>query len=461
MILHENALAYLLRFLTGVDDEAVLRTFRIGYTNEEEKFAHYDLVFIPSGFFESENYGKASSIPISPLQEINGIPFLYGTNSVERRGDTVLVYADLPASAFFFLSRYEEICRREVRDPHGRFPGKESFAYRNDLLCRPLADEYGVLIRQWLRSAGKEIPEPEPKVGKVWITHDLDQPFFCKSLRSVVRETVRGKGLPYALKVFFGKIEDPYDTFSWMFQVEEEHLKKLPYPWQTIYFIKAGGVAFYDKPRYKLNSRRIKRLIRQITAHKALLGLHGSYGAAEIGASLLEKKHLESFTKRKLGIGRNKIFLFRSHYLRSLEPEDFRKLEKIGITDDFTMGYADVAGFRLGTSRPVVWIDPARGTLSQLVLHPLTVMDGTLHNKDYMFLSEDAAKEYCAGLFEKTRRFGGDICLLWHNSTLIGNAYPGPAVPWARSFYLYILDYLANMESPDTISEESTISSLL
>ena len=33
-------------------------------------------------------------------------------------------------------------------------------------------------------------------------------------------------------------------------------------------------------------------------------------------------------------------------------------LEKAGITDDFTIGYPDVAGFRLGTSRPVHWINP-------------------------------------------------------------------------------------------------------
>lgn len=461
MTLHEKAIAYLLGFLTGIDDEAVSRTFRIGYTSDPEKFSHYDLVFIPSGFFESEYYGRPESIPQTPLQEIDHTPFLYGRPLVEHRGNTIVVYADLPASAFFFLSRYEEICRRECRDKHGRFPGKQSFLYNNQLISRPLVDEYGVLIRQWLRSTGKFVPEPKPKVAKLWVTHDLDEPFFCKSLRAVARETFRGKGLLYALKIFWGKTEDPYDTFSWMFQAEENRLQKMPYPWQTIYFIKTGGIHLYDRPRYRLYSRRIKKLLRKIASHKVLWGLHGSYSAAEIGASLMEKNHLESFVRHKLDTGKNKVVLFRSHYLRSCEPEDFRKLEKIGITDDFTMGYADVAGFRLGTCRPVIWIDPTRGTLSKLVLHPLTVMDGTLYQKEYMHLDEENAKEYCAALFEKTRRFGGDICILWHNSTLIGNAYPGPAVPWARSFYLYILDYLANMESPDTISEESTISSLL
>ncbi|MDE7072895.1 MAG: hypothetical protein K2O66_06020, partial [Bacteroidales bacterium] len=251
MVLHENALAYLLRFLTGLDEEALLRTFRIGYTAEEEKFAHYDLVFIPSGFFESEHYGKPSSIP-ETFQEIDGIPFLYGKPLVERRGATVLVHADLPASAFFFLSRYEEICRRDIRDKHGRFIGRESLAGRHGLLCRPLVDEYGILVRRWLRSAGKDIPEPEAKVAKLWVTHDLDAPFFCKSLRAVARETWRGKGLLYALKVFSGKIQDPYDTFSWLVHEEESRLANLSFPWQTIYFVKAGGKHPHDRPHYRL-----------------------------------------------------------------------------------------------------------------------------------------------------------------------------------------------------------------
>lgn len=460
MVLHEKALAYLLHFLSGIDDEAVLRTFRIGYTSDKDKFQHYDLVFVPSGFFESENYGKAASIPQGELPQINNVPFLFGKPEIERREQCLLVYADLPASAFFFLSRYEEICRREVRDKHGRFPGRESLLYKNKLINRPIVDEYGVLIRQWLRDIGKDIPEPAHKVAKLWVTHDLDAPFFCKTLRAWARETLYGKGFSYGFKVLIGKIKDPFDTFSWMFDVEGKYLKNLPYPQQTVYFIKSGGTDIYDKPHYKLGRKNVRRLIKEIASHKVAIGLHGSYSAAKNDASVIEKKRLELFLRHKLKIN-GKVFLFRSHYLRSCEPESFRKLEKIGITDDFTMGYADVAGFRLGTCRPVIWIDPCRGTLSKLVLHPLTVMENTLYQKDYMYLNEDAAKEYCASLFEKTRRFGGEICLLWHNSSLLDNGYPGPAVPWARSFYTYVLNYISNMEKPDTLLDESTISSVL
>lgn len=443
MTLHEDALAYLLQFLTGVEDEQVLRTFRIAYTADEEKFAHYDLVFVPSGFFESEHYGKAQSIPDKPLY-INDIPFLYGSSLVEKRGETLVVHADLPASAFFFLSRYEELCLPQTRDVHGRFPGKASFACRHGLLQRPLAEEYGVLIRNWLRSMGKHIPEPEPKPAKLWITHDLDAPYYCKGLRSVLRETLYGKGFRYAFQVHRGVMEDPYDTYAWMFETEEKHLQHLSYPHQRVYFIKGGGCDVYDKPHYKLTNKHVKRLMHRLDAQKTTFGLHGSYSAEKDGSLPEEKKRLEDFLRHKLGKQRNKVFLFRSHYLRSCEPKSFHELEKAGITDDFSMGYADVAGFRLGTCRPVVWIDPMRGLLSRLVLHPLTVMDNTLYKQDYMNLSEEQAKECCARLFEATCRHGGEICLLWHNSAL-SEFYPTPAVPWVRSIYEYVLAYLENM----------------
>ncbi len=44
--------------------------------------------------------------------------------------------------------------------------------------------------------------------------------------------------------------------------------------------------------------------------------------------------------------------------------------EDAGITDDYTMGYADQVGFRLGTARPVRCIYPATRHLSRrLTLH--------------------------------------------------------------------------------------------
>ena len=109
----------------------------------------------------------------------------------------------------------------------------------------------------------------------------------------------------------------------------------------------------------------------------------------------------------------------RYHFLRTLQPADFRRLIESGITDDFTMAYPDVAGFRLGTCRAVRWIDPESKRLTPLVLHPLTAMDCTLSDSRYMGLPQQEAYGCVTRLIESAKEYGGEVSLLWHNSTVV------------------------------------------
>ena len=108
----------------------------------------------------------------------------------------------------------------------------------------------------------------------------------------------------------------------------------------------------------------------------------------------------------------------RHHFLASRNPEDLDILEQSGITDDFTMGYADVAGFRLGTSRPVRWINPIKKRISSLLLHPLIIMDCTLNESHYMGLNYDEAFSYSSQLIDQIKKTNGEFVLLWHNNSL-------------------------------------------
>ena len=97
------------------------------------------------------------------------------------------------------------------------------------------------------------------------------------------------------------------------------------------------------------------------------------------------------------------------------------------------MGYADVAGFRLGTSRAVRWINPYTGELSELILHPLLVMDNTLYQ--YMEMGYEESQACCERLLGEAYRHGGDACLLWHNSSVAEGPYPAAPVDWIRKLY--------------------------
>jgi hypothetical protein len=363
---------------------------------------------------------------------------LFGEAETAWQGDTFVVYADIIASAYFLLTRYEEIRRREVRDEHGRFPGKESLPYRAGFIHRPVVDEYGKLLRGWLREAGVSIPEPAPRIRKIWLTHDIDAPFYCRSLRNAVRETVKGKGLKSALRLLKQPLEeDPYYTFPWLMEQDDKVIGQLGRKRSNaLYFIKAGGKSVQDKPHYNLRTPDGTSLLRLLQSRHAVLGLHSSYDAGK--NPLFIEKERELLGKAS----RQKIRHNRHHYLAGREPEDLILLERAGITDDFTMGYPDVAGFRLGTSRPVHWINPANKHVSSLILHPLTVMDVALSETKYMNLSYKEAFNYCLCLINRTEQANGEVVMLWHNDTVSEWQTREGAVEWHRSLYAALTDEL-------------------
>jgi hypothetical protein len=405
---------YILRFMVGEHlPEKVSRL--VGYTADRSAFPEYKVVIIPSGFFDEPVYGTARTKPALPLQTIDKVPFLFGTPVSERVGDTIVVHADLVASAYFLLSRYEEALHRDLRDEHGRFPGHASLPHRAGFIDRPVVDEYGKLIRSRLNDNGVRMQEFVPFIRKVNLTHDVDVPFTGRTWLSVARKILSGDNPPATLRGKYAPLTaNPYYTFPWLLE-EDRRLQRTigSDRCRSLLFFRAGGRTKQDRPYYDLYGKDLRALHALCKEYEAAVGLHCSYqGGKEPHLLLSEKKRLaEAF-----GV---EITENRHHYLTSREPEDMEYLRIAGITDDYTMGYADVAGFRLGTSLPVRYINPATRRLSSLILHPLTVMDSTLNEVRYMNLTADRAEEYCMRLINHTRNVNGELTLLWHNTSAI------------------------------------------
>lgn len=411
-----KVLHYIIRFLMGNDiPEGLITT--IGYTNDRYLFDQYSIVIIPSGFFEEKVYGHSSSLPVLPLPEIEGIPFLYGSPKIEYQNDTCVIHADLIASAYFLITRYEEMVRRNVRDEHGRFPGKESLPYRAGFLERPIIDEYRKLLRKRIQVPFPHIPEIPSGLSNIYLTHDVDSPTLYRSWKGVIRSMLDGNNIWRSFKGKYGHPDkDPYYTFPWIFRqnCSLQEIKGHKHC-HTILFFRAGGRCKQDKPHYNLQSKDIQKLIKDCIRHHAHIGLHSSYQASK-------KPMLITKEKQRLEKNAGKAVHFnRHHFLANREPEDMDYLEACGITDDFTIGFADVAGFRLGTSYPVRWINPVTRRLSPLKLHPLTIMDCTLEDKKYMALDYEEAFNRSLWLIEKVSEAGGELVLLWHNTSVALN----------------------------------------
>ncbi|MDL2290120.1 polysaccharide deacetylase family protein [Paludibacteraceae bacterium OttesenSCG-928-F17] len=426
---------YIIRFLVGekIDSETLSL---IGYTDNPEEFTNYKLVIYPSGFFNNNIYGSEQSLPRMPFSNIENVPILYGRPLIERDKDTYILHADIVASTYFLITRYEEMVRRNVRDIHGRFPGRESLPYRASCINYPIVDKYGSLLRKLLRECGLDIPEPEEKINKIYLTHDVDSLTHYRHLRGFLGSFRNIQKIKASFKSRFGSLaNDSYYTFPYLYELNQALCRERSNV-ETIAFIKAGGKYYKeDKPYQNIQNKDFQEFFKLSEENNVTLGLHASYEAG-INPALIqgEKERLEQTVGRTITNNRH-------HFLDSREPEDMQTLINTGITHDFTMGYADIAGFRLGTSRAVRWINPQTRELTDLTLHPLTAMDATLSNERYMNLSEEEAYTHSVELINETKKYAGDLCLLWHNTSVIEN----PDL-YHRRLYSRIIKYLRDTE---------------
>lgn len=428
---------YIIHFLLGEDISPEIVDM-VGYTNDVSEYEKFKLIIQPSAFFDNGVYETENSLPSLPLKIWEENPILFGEPVVEMIENRKFVKADLIASTYFLISRYEETVCKNIRDEHGRFPGKESLPYRAGFIDRPLVDEYGKLLRQQLREMGIDVPESPRQIKKVYITHDVDHIAHFRDVRALLggllRSLKRPKEGPKAMKSFFGGLRfDPWYTFPFLFNTDNELRKKMGTErCEIITFIRSGGSKYkQDKPAANLIHPDYKNLFRYIKRKKVSIGLHSSY---EVGI----RPHLINDEKNKIEkIIKTPIKYNRNHYLTSREPIDMLTLIDAGITDDFTMGYADMAGFRLGTCRPVKYINLKNRQITTLTLHPLPIMDRTLSDKRYMYMNAHEAYQYCTQLIDNVESYNGEISLLWHN-----NSVEKTAGSYHRKLFRDIIKYL-------------------
>ena len=381
----QETVNYILTWLCYGDSEAAAR---VAYTADEKALEDHDVIIVPNG-----HLGYTIVLPEM------------GRVQVEQPAKgKAIIRTDIVYNTFFFASRAEETFNTE-RDEHNRFAARFSILGHNNRLQIPMLDEHARLLLKLLN-----MPLPAPGFGHIYLTHDVDSLSQYRSLRGAVGGLMRGEKeqVKEALKDIH---HDPLYTFPWM--IEQD--RRVPDA-ETVYFIKHTAGKGYDYPQYNLHGKDYKGLKQLLTDSGARLGVHSSYyGAISSQLSAFSTWH-------------------RSHYLRG-SLTFFKQLEDAGFTDDFTMGFADEAGFRLQTTRAIRFINPVSLRVTKLTLHPLTVMDCTLSNENYMNLSEDEAYFLCERLIAKVKMHHGDLCLLWHNSIFAENGYH-------RSLYPKILALL-------------------
>jgi len=322
-----------------------------------------------------------------------------GEKVMWREGDKAIVSPELIYLVFFYISRAEELLNQQ-RDQHGRFLAKYSILGEGERLSTPIVDMYAQELMKTL-----DLPLPPKEIAHICLTHDIDTLENYRHLRGAIGGVVRGQWKKVVAS-WKDLHNDPAYTFPWLIE-QDAACSKHNAQCDVFYFVKHTPGKGLDYPQYNLRGKDYRATEKLLLDSGAQIGVHSSaYANNPISSA---KTH-------------------RSHYL-SCSIERMQQLAEAGIKDDYTMGFADKAGFRLQTCRPVRWINPKTMELSNLVLHPLTIMDCTLSSSDYMNLSENEAFIAAEKLIDKVRQHHGEVCLLWHNSNFGEETYHASLYP--------------------------------
>lgn len=336
------------------------------------------------------------------ISNYNNIPILFP-------GDE---QPDIPfdplAAAFFMVSRYEEYWPQRY-DQHHRVIASESIAFQNNFLEIPVVDHWALFLKQLIEEYYPKFVFPERKYTYI-PTIDVDIAYayryrsFLRTSGAVAKAILkRNKNdLKLRWETLIQGDTDPFDTYDLFSEWHKQ------YGLSPVYFFLVGQYGLYDKNISPFHPS-MKKLIRE-TGAKNKVGIHPSYGSnANIQILDKEIKTLESILETK-------ITASRQHFLKLNLSDTYRRLIECGITEDYTMGYADATGFRAGTCTPFPFYDLQTETETNLMVYPFQVMDGTLNH--YQKLSVLEALETMSLLINEVKKVNGTFISLWHNESL-------------------------------------------
>ena len=317
---------------------------------------------------------------------------------------------DLFASAFFLVTRYEEYFPGH-KDKYDRYRPTHTMNYKGAFFEKPMVNYYALELKKILTEKYPSLITKK-KPFEYIPTFDIDMAYsyrekgIFKNSGGFFRSFVLSdfKEMKERFRVLFGGEKDPFDTYDYLLRVCDENSLR------SIFFFLLGDESRFDK-NIPFDNDAFRAIIKSIS-EKTETGIHLSYKShTSSGRTQMEVKRLEKI------IGKQ-VFRNRFHYLRFYFPDSFERLMNIGITEDYTMGYASKNGFRAGICTPHYYFNVRKNVATGLKIFPFAFMDTTFVH--YQKTDAENALNEIRHLMRNVYETGGTFYGLWHNSSFTG-----------------------------------------
>jgi len=376
---------------------------KINYSNKFLETENEVFIQANSLLFETEI--KDKSIELQTISEWNLLPAFF--LSTEKS----FLPFDIFAASFYLVSRYEEYLPFEA-DKFGRFPAEKSLAFQLNFLEKPLVNLW---VKHFAMELKKQFPQLQIRQAQFRYqpTIDIDNAFaylhkgFARTIGAVAKSLIL---LNFSdnfrrIKTILGFEKDAFDSYDFQRNIHKK------YKLTPIYFFIVGKYGNYDK-NISHKNKAFRTLIKSLSLDYEI-GIHPSYSSNSDFAQLKnEYNELQKIISKPIAKSRQ-------HYLKLRFPETYRNLLKLGISEDYTMGYASAIGFRASICSPFQFFDLEANCATLLRIFPFQVMDETLN--EYLKLSPESAIEKIENLVKEVKNVNGLFISLWHNESL-GNS---------------------------------------
>ena len=363
------------------------------------------------------NYSD-EELPINCYQ-ISPSGLLFSKDHINPHADSDLAYFclfrmknghhpfDVFSAIFYLISRMEEYDSSQS-DIHGRFVANQSILVKEKQQFKPVVDQWVFRLLEHVNhhfNSNYKIT----RNFKQYCTIDIDNAYAFKHkgiLRTTAGTLKDGLTKPTKLKQRWGTYmrnsKDPYDTYSYI-----QHFSKNQ-KLEVLFFFLLGDYAQYDK-NIRFDHPKMISLIKQL-GNTSTIGIHPSYASYKNSNMIgIEKQRLEHI------LGKS-VHHNRFHFLKFSLPKSYQQLLAYGISNDYSMGYADQIGFRAGTCTPFNFYDLENEVQTDLKVHPFAYMDGVLN--DHLKLNTEMALDKVQILRKNVAEVKGTFTSIWHNESL-------------------------------------------
>lgn len=315
---------------------------------------------------------------------------------------------DIFAISFFLVTRYEEYYANIQTDTHNRFPIKSSVSYQLGFHRKPMVNILAHALADKIQEFYPTFQYKNPDFNSI-LTYDVDIAYkykgkglyrWCGSfVKSMIQfEFTNAFNL---LKATLGLSHD--DSFDRFHIHRSRAFKDGNTP---IHFILTAPFSKFNKnidPRTKT----FKKLIDTLKDFSEI-GLHPSYYSSE-NTSLItkEKNSLEKISQLQISKSRQ-------HFLKLKFPSTFEALNEAGFKEDYSLGWQDDVGFRTSITIPVPFYNLITNQPKELLLFPLTIMDGALYKCTQ---NDEESLSTIETLQKEVLKYGGFFILLSHNNS--------------------------------------------